>query len=117
MTTSIADVLIRGQENVSQESADPMGVPQFKQIKEKFQKALDNNTPILIENADLNLTHSVVIELDYVGDRWCRGYTTYHRADGSVKVPYTISYSEVYIGHGTQGKNSNIIFKGDNPYG
>lgn len=115
--SQIAEILKEGNARQNTRVIDNMGVMLYKEIKEKFEDAMANDIPILIENVELSLTQAVVIKLDYVGDRWCRGVATYHRRDGDVEVPYTIHYSEMFIRTGSQVKSANIVFKGDNPYG
>lgn len=117
MEASIAEIIIEGNYRRTGRPGAGMVVPQFLEIKEKFLKALETNTPVLIENSDLKLTQSIVIRLKYVGERWCQGEATYHRGHGTVTVPYTISYADLYLARNSQEKNINIIFKGDNPYG
>ena len=113
----IAEVLKEGNARKNSLAADKMGVALYDEIREKFMYAMENDISILIENVELSLTQAVVIKLDYVGERWCKGIATYHRRDGDVKVPYTIHYSEMFIRTGSQVKSANIVFKGDNPYG
>lgn len=88
---------------------------EFRKIKAKFEEAYRNKTPILIERSALNLTQSVVIELESVQDKWCMGKTTYQRVDGEIKVPYTISYVDLYITDPAVNR-PKIIFKGENPF-
>lgn len=92
---------------------------EFGYIKEKFQIAKEQGTKILLESNELNLAQSVVLEIAYVGERWCMGHVTYHRIDKDVRVPYTIPYADLYTSEDTQSKSKNIkiIFKGENPFG
>lgn len=92
---------------------------EFLEVKEKFSEAMANNTEILIENSELSAANSVVIQLAYVGDRWCMGYQHILYYGNDVKVPYTIHYSDVY---GSQDRIKSrrrpvkILFKGANPF-
>lgn len=85
---------------------------EFQEIKAKFQYAKDNGIRVLAESSDLQLPQSVVMDIKYVGDRWCQGIVTYDRTTGVDKVPYTIHYSDVYA----PTTSMRIIFEGDNPY-
>lgn len=89
---------------------------EFVDIKKRFLDAKDNNTPILIERSTLSLAQSIVIELRYIGDRWCMGTTKYYRYGEVVEVPYTISYVDLYTTDPTVN-TPNIVFKGANPFG
>ena len=116
---TLAEIFAETQERTKVTFSNPKAaVREFIDIKPKFQYAMDHNIPILIESSDLNLTQSVVVVLDYVGERWCKGYVTYHRVDGDSQVPYTISYADVYTLNDPQSKSKNlkIIFQGDTPY-
>lgn len=89
-------------------------------IRQMFQTALDNNNPVLIENSELSSAHSVVIDITYVGDRWCLGYQSILHYGETVKVPYTIQYADIYTAKHNSKRNNvpvKIIFKGENPFG
>lgn len=88
---------------------------EFVNIKQKFQEVMDKRTPIIIESSALNLTQSIKIELEYVGDRWCMGRSTYYRYGKEEKVPYTISYADLYITDPAIN-TPKIIVKGANPF-
>lgn len=115
MCLSITELL---QENYAKTSPDSRErIPyEFEEIKAMFQKAKDNGTRVLIENSELSLSYSVVVELEYVGDRWCMGKTRYHQLDKDEYIPYTISYADLYVKHST-GRPTKIIFEGENPFG
>lgn len=110
------------QEKVLKETLAPssIGTPyEFQEIKERFQKAKDEGTRILVESNELNLSYSVLLELAYIGDRWCMGRVRYHQPNTDEKVPYTINYADLYT-HGknySSSKTTKIIFEGENPYG
>lgn len=89
---------------------------EFVGIKNRFLEAKELNTPVLIERSTLSLAQSVVIELKYIGDKWCMGTTTYTRYGKEVEVPYTISYADLYITDPTVN-TPKIVFKGANPFG
>lgn len=112
MYVGIVDLILEGNK-VNKVANTPK---EFVEIKERFMEAESKRTPILIERSALNLTQSIVIELEYVGDKWCMGRTTYHRNGGEIKVPYTISYADLYTTDPSVN-TPKIIFKGDNPFG
>ena len=89
---------------------------EFVDIKRRFEEAKELNTPVLIERSTLSLAQSIVIELKYIGDKWCMGTTTYHRYGEEVEVPYTISYVDLYTTDPTVN-TPKIVFKGANPFG
>lgn len=92
------------------------GTPkEFVEIKQKFVEAKEMNTPVLIERSTLGLAQSIVIELKYIGNKWCMGTTTYYRYGKEVEIPYTISYVDIYTTDPTVN-TPNIIFKGANPF-
>ena len=97
-----------------------IGTPfEFQEIKEMFQKAKDEGTRILVESNELNLSYSVLLDIKYIGDRWCMGTVRYHQPNKDENVPYTINYADIYT-HGknySSSKTTKIIFEGENPYG
>lgn len=92
---------------------------EFKGIKMKFQQAKEKGVKVLLESSELNLAQSVVLDISYVGERWCMGHVTYHRMDQDIRVPYTIPYADLYTSGDSQSKSKNIkiVFKGENPFG
>lgn len=92
---------------------------EFKEVKDMFQKAMLEDKRVLIEHNELNLAHSVVVELEYIGERWCMGKTVYYQNNVEVRVPYTIHYSDIYTAKTTNStsRNTKIIFEGANPFG
>lgn len=110
------------QENTAGANKSPssIGTPfEFVEIKKKFQEAKDNGTRILVESNELNLSYSVLLELDYIGDRWCMGKVRYHQLNKDENVAYTINYADIYTQDKTysSSKTTKIIFEGENPYG
>lgn len=92
----------------------------FQSIRDTFQHAMDNNIQVLVENSEMSNMDSVRITLDYVGERWCRGYEEKRHFGEVIQVPCTIQYSEVYVNSQELDKTkvrTRIFFKGDNPYG
>lgn len=92
---------------------------EYLKIKENFMKAMEEGTPILVENNEFRHPTSVKIKLEYVGDRWCMGRVRHLRMGKEIFIPHTINYSDMYS-EGTVGaaaKNLKIIFKGGNPFG
>ncbi|WP_333583220.1 hypothetical protein [Lactobacillus acetotolerans] len=73
-------------------------------IKHKFKTAKDTKTPVLIESRDLKYTHSDIVYIKFIGERFVLGYT-------KKGLPYTINYADYYAEH----KGLKVIFKGDNP--
>lgn len=92
---------------------------EYKEVKEKFQKAKDEGQRVLLECNELNLAHSVVIELVYIGERWCMGNTIYYQGGKRIAVPYTIHYGDLYTAKtpNSTSRNTKIIFEGANPFG
>lgn len=94
--------------------------PALVTIHERFVKAMEEGTEVLIENSELSSAHSVVVKIEYVGGRWCLGYQTIQFYSETVKVPYTIHFTDVYgINESERRKSSRqvkIIFKGENPF-
>lgn len=95
--------------------------PALINIRERFMKALEDGTEILIENSELSSAHSVVIKLAHVAGRWCLGYQTILYYGEEVKVPHTIHFTDVYGVNESERRRSSrqvkIIFKGENPLG
>lgn len=92
---------------------------EFLEVKQKFQEAKDNGTEILIENSELSAANSVVIQLEYVGNRWCMGYQHILYYGQDVKVPHTIHYSDVYgsqDGVTSRRRPVKVLLKGVNPF-
>lgn len=96
----------------------PLDDAQYGRIKRLFQKIKEEGRRVLYEDSTFPATFSVVIEVDYVGDRWCKGYTTYYRLGEEVKVPYTIHYSDVLCAGKPNSPLSGvkIIQEGENPF-
>jgi len=88
---------------------------EFKRIKERFQEVKESNTPVLLEMSSIHLAHSVVLYLEYIGDRWCMGRVHYHTLNGDESVPYTIHYSDVLVGS-QAFKVPKVVVKGESPY-
>lgn len=110
---SLIDLINEGKFNSSKARETPK---EFIKIRLRFEEAKENNTPILIESSTLNLAQSIVIELKYVGNKWCMGTTSYNRYGEEVLVPYTISYADLYTTDPTVN-TPKIVFKGANPFG
>lgn len=87
-----------------------------------FKYAKDNDIKVLLVNTEFKQPSSVVISLDYVGPRWCLGYTTYEQMDTYgertvTKVPHTIQYSDLYGRVNNRNKSKiKIVFEGENPF-
>lgn len=113
----VIDILENAQDTKAPNS---VGTPfEFEEIREKFQKAKDEDRRIILETNELNLAYSVVIQLEYIGTRWCMGKARYHRLEGDYYTPYTIHYADIYTGkspHSTS-KSTKVIFEGENPFG
>lgn len=94
--------------------------PALIDIRKRFERAMEEGTDILIENAELSSAHAVVIKISHVAGRWCMGYQEILYFGEIVKVPYTIHFTDVYgINESERRKNSRqvkIIFKGENPF-
>lgn len=92
----------------------------YQPIKDKFQLAKDTQTPILIQTTGITGASSVVVTLDYVGDYFCKGTSEKRVLGDFIRIPYTISYAEVYAGSGNEKDKikpkTRIFFKGDNPF-
>ena len=86
-------------------------VNNFRKIKAKLMQAKEDKEPILIENGELNAGHADVVTLDYVGERWCKGYALVEDDGLLVKIPYTIPYTDLYV-RKDQSK-LRITFKGE----
>lgn len=89
---------------------------EFKEVKERFQRALDEGTRVLLEMYSIKMSVSVVLKIKYVGNRWCMGEATYHSQNREHKVPYTIHYGDLIV----RDKNvirPKITFEGANPFG
>lgn len=110
---SLMSLIKEGRNKSLREKKTPK---EYMSIRLRFEEAKENNTPILIESSALNLAQSIVIELEYVGDRWCMGKTSYQRYGEEVQVPYTINYADLYTTDPTVN-TPKIVFKGANPFG
>lgn len=92
----------------------------LRPIRYKFKKAMETNTPVLVENADLSSPHSVVIDISYIGERYCMGYQTILYYGQEIKVPHTIHYTDVYGQYESERRKNKghprIIFYGDDPF-
>lgn len=90
----------------------------YKPIKDMFVKIKEEKEELLLENTELGYMYSVVMVIDFVGDRWCKGRVRYHRVEGDTYAPYTIHYSDIYTAKykNTVSKNIKIYVKGENPY-
>lgn len=84
------------------DSADHLSC--FDIIKHKFQTAKDTNTPVIVESRDLKYTHSDIIYIKFIGERFVLGYTR-------KGLPYTVNYADYRADH----HGLRIIFKGDDP--
>lgn len=92
----------------------------FLSIKEKLQEAKNKGIDVLMQTTELGNMDSVRLTIDYVGDRWCRGYEEKRYYGEIIRIPYTISYTEIYV----MGQNENpnksrvqLFFRGENPFG
>lgn len=93
---------------------------EFIPIKRKFEELKEAKTPVLLENNEMKLKQSVVLSIDWVGDRYTKGKVRYIRESvgdtivDSEEVPYSISYVDIFSG---DSKNKmKVIVKGDNPF-
>lgn len=97
---------------------NPQDSALFGAIKEEFQKIKEQGKRVLYEDSNFPATVSVVLRIQYVGDRWCQGVTTYYRMGEVVEVPYTIHYTDV-LGVGQPNSpvsGIRIIKEGVNPF-
>lgn len=89
-------------------------------IKEMFSKAKEQGKRVLIENSDLSSANSVVIELVYIGNRWCLGYQKILFYGVELNIPHTIHYCDVYGAYGHDApkvkRQVKVVFEGDNPF-
>ncbi|BAF81333.1 hypothetical protein EFP_065 [Enterococcus phage EF24C] len=97
------------------------GTPSSLQpIRDMFLKAMKEGKRVLIENSDLSSANSVVIEIEYVGNRWCLGYQRVLFYGMELKIPHTIHFCDVYgaYGHDAQKvkRQVKVVFEGDNPF-
>lgn len=49
----------------------------LQSVRKRFLDAKEAGKRVLIENSDLSSANSVVVDIDYVGSRWCLGYQKY----------------------------------------
>lgn len=94
--------------------------PAFVDIREMFTEAKNKGTEVLVESSEINNMDSVSIVIDYIGDRWCRGYEEKRYFGEIIRIPHTISYADVYVNsHETDRTKAKtkIFFRGENPFG
>lgn len=91
----------------------------FGEIRQMFQNAMDTGTEVIVESSEINNMNSVRLVIDYVGDRWCKGYKEQRYYNEIIRIPHTISYAEVYASthevDRTKAK-TKLFFRGDNPF-
>lgn len=91
---------------------------EYTKIREKFQKAYEEQSPVLYElNEVPKQAYSVVLKITYVGPRWATGVVTYNRIYGTEKVPYTIHYGDLWTrGPQNAGRNVKVVFQGESAF-
>lgn len=116
----LIEVLRQMQEGLTTRDKTTFRGNQFEPIIKAFTYAKDNNIRVLIETSELTNPSAVVVDLDFVGPRFCRGTATYTQSDGyepiRTKVPYTINYADVYQSMGKKQGPTKIVFEGENPF-
>jgi hypothetical protein len=87
-------------------------------IKERFQKALDDHTEVLIELNDISNACSVKVAVTSVYDRWCLCHERRLYHDEWVEVPYTVHYTDLIKPEkGSRlAKIPKIVFKGEKAF-
>lgn len=69
-------------------------VEPFKQYIDKLNKYKDSQKEVLVENRDQKYTHSDIIRITYVGNRFALGKTV------DYGIPYTLNYADMYANKG-----------------
>lgn len=94
--------------------------PSLQSVRKRFLDAKKEGKRVLIENSDLSSANSVVVDIDYVGNRWCLGYQKVLYFGEEVLIPHTIHFCDVYGAYGNEVQRSKrqvkIIFEGENPF-
>lgn len=93
--------------------------PAFLGIQSMFTQAKERGLEVLVESSEINNMDSVSLVIDYIGERWCRGYEQKRYFGEIVKVPHTISYADVYVNSHEADRTkakTKIFFRGDNPF-
>lgn len=89
-------------------------------VKNMFLQAMKEGKRVLVENSDLSSANSVVIEIEYVGNRWCLGYQRVLFYGMELKIPHTIHFCDVYGAYGYDAqkikRQVKVVFEGDNPF-
>lgn len=92
----------------------------LQSVRKRFLDAKEAGKRVLIENSDLSSANSVVVDIDYVGSRWCLGYQKVLYFGEEVRIPHTIHFCDVYGAYGNEAQRSKrqvkIIFEGENPF-
>lgn len=92
---------------------DSSGVPKpYQKIKQKLQKTIDEDKRVLIDIKDSYSVQTVVVQFEYVNDRWAMGKSICYLEGEEVRVPYTIHYSDIYC----KKSKIKIITEGENPF-
>lgn len=116
------EILEKNEDKISRSKATPdyETPPVLIPIKNMFLEAKKQGKRVLIENSDLSSANSVVIELAYIGNRWCLGYQKVLFYGMELNIPHTIHFCDVYGAYGHDApkikRQVKVVFEGDNPF-
>lgn len=80
------------------------------EVKHLFQDIMDKDEYLIVEDANFPEYNTIVIKLDYVGDRWCKGTERKVTETGIENVPYTINYTSL------TNHKITLMRGGENPF-
>lgn len=85
------------------------GNEKIARLKKNLKEVKRRKDCIVLMSNDSGLDTTKVVYIDYVGDRWARGYSYVHLDDNTLQaVPETINYGDIF--NHTGGLGLEIIF-------
>jgi predicted metal-dependent RNase len=84
----------------------------YLDIKRKIQKTVDEGKRVLIDIKDSYSVQTVVVQFEYVNDRWALGKSICYLEGQEVQIPYTIHFSDLIC----KRMNIKVITEGENPF-
>jgi len=106
----IANTLMYYRERTK--STDTRTPEPYLDIKRKLQKTMKEGKRVLIDVKDSYSVQTVIVEFEYIGNRWAMGKSICYLNGEEVKVPYTIHYSDIWC----KRLGIKVITEGDNPF-
>lgn len=91
---AISDIIESYHNRFNESYVEPIPNP-FHTVQEKLKQLKKENKRLLINSKDANSIQSVVVRLDYIGDRWAMGKYRSITKTGEIELPFTFHYSDI----------------------